>query len=188
METWRKIPGYGPEYEVSSEGRVRRIACTYSSTMRGRNVERTLHPKIFAPSTSRKGYERVNIRPTGPVFVHRLVAMAFLPNPNKLPQVNHRDGIKRHNSVSNLEWVTNQQNRNHAVRLGLHARGPRLSLRRFDPDDVDLFYRLRLRGASLRGIAKLFHTSHAVVSRYLKMAEKAVQLRSPTTALEAPRT
>lgn len=66
------------------------------------------------PQKNGKGYYRVSIG--GKLeFVHRLVATKYIPNPDSLPQVNHKDGNKLNNCVDNLEWVTNQQNRDHAV-------------------------------------------------------------------------
>lgn len=69
------------------------------------------------------GYSRVNLWVNGKVTqkqVHRLVAIEHIENPNNKPQVNHIDGDKSNNNAQNLEWVTNQENRDHAVRLGLH--------------------------------------------------------------------
>lgn len=54
-------------------------------------------------------------------FVHRLIALTFIPNPNDLPQVNHKDGNKKNNHVSNLEWCTCAHNIQHAIRTGLKA-------------------------------------------------------------------
>lgn len=58
-------------------------------------------------------------------FVHRLVALTFIPNPDGLPEVNHRDGDKRNNAVANLEWMTHADNGRHASHLGLLATGDR---------------------------------------------------------------
>lgn len=74
------------------------------------------------PQKNGKGYYRVSIG--GKLeFVHRLVATKYIPNPDNLPQVNHKDGNKLNNCVDNLEWVTNQQNRDHAVAEKLQIMG-----------------------------------------------------------------
>jgi hypothetical protein len=74
-----------------------------------------------------KGYRITSIRFKGKrkcVKAHRLVAMAFIPNPDNLPEVNHKNGIKSDNRVENLEWCTRSQNAKHAYKLGLnHASG-----------------------------------------------------------------
>lgn len=72
----------------------------------------------------KKGYCRINLK--GKVYqVHRIVAKYFCPDRIDADQVNHKDGIKTNNKADNLEWVTNQENRDHAVANHLIARGPR---------------------------------------------------------------
>ena len=81
---------------------------------------------ILKPQLNGKGYLRVSIGKKL-MFVHRLVAEKYIPNLNNLPQVNHKDGNKLNNSVDNLEWVSNKQNREHALENGLHLCGEQCS-------------------------------------------------------------
>jgi hypothetical protein len=83
-----------------------------------------------------KGYLRVCIGGKQR-FVHRLVAEKYIPNPENKPQVNHKDGNKLNNSVGNLEWVTNQQNRDHAVKNDLHIHGDKCPWSKLLKEQVD---------------------------------------------------
>lgn len=117
MEIWRPAVGFEEHYEVSDCGRVRRI-----KRAKGAMLGRCLKPK-----PTYKGYLLVNLSINAKMHkksIARMVAKAFLPNPENKPEVNHRDGIKANNSVSNLEWATSVENANHAVRTGLRL-GPR---------------------------------------------------------------
>ena len=75
-----------------------------------------------------KGYLQVGLSNKGDKTfrVHRLVALTFIPNPYNLPQVNHKDGNKKNNCVDNLEWISNYDNMQHAVKLGLTKRKNRV--------------------------------------------------------------
>jgi uncharacterized protein (UPF0147 family) len=108
MEEWRPIEGTNGLILVSNEGRV-------GSMLRG--TFRELKTQV-----DKKGYRRLRItldRKKMSLKVHREVAKAFIDNPHNLPQVNHIDGDKSNNAVSNLEWVSNSDNCKHAIRTGL---------------------------------------------------------------------
>ena len=110
-EQWKPIQEFNGEYEVSNLGRVRSMKRYYG--MVGRIMPQTIQ---------RKGYYAVTFWMNNKAYcrkVHRLVIEAFTPNPDSLPCINHIDGNKLNNHVSNLEWCTYQANMQHAVRTGL---------------------------------------------------------------------
>ena len=115
MENWRFIEA-NSDYMVSDHGRI--------LSFKGKSK------LIISSSITAKGYEYVAIRQKGIYVgysVHRLVATAFIPNPKRLPQVNHLDGNKLNNHVANLEWCDAYDNVMHAIRTGLRPSSPALS-------------------------------------------------------------
>ena len=99
----KDIPGYEGRYSASADGRI------YSH-----KTKRWLKPNI-----SRNGYESVELFNKGMrkrMLIHRLIAIAFIPNPENKEQVNHRDENKRNNSIENLEWSTRKENMNYGTR------------------------------------------------------------------------
>lgn len=107
-EHWKQIEEY-PDYFISDFGQVK--------SAKG-NKE-----KILKPGKYPNGYKFVTLCQFGKCknfMIHRIVAIAFIPNPNIFPVVNHKDGNKQNNKVKNLEWCTSSENFKHAVNKGLH--------------------------------------------------------------------
>lgn len=116
-EIWKSIPDF-PNYMVSNLGNVKSL-----------NFGRMNKEKILKPHINTYGYYQAHLSKNGKhyyFYIHRLVAQAFIPNPDNLPQVNHKDEDKINNAVSNLEWCTAKYNNNygtHNERMGKTRRG-----------------------------------------------------------------
>lgn len=103
MEEWKDVVGYEGIYKVSNQGRV--LLCKKN--------------KFLSQRTDTYGYKIVTLYKCNQrkdMKVHRLVAFAFIDNPNNYPQINHKDEIKDNNCVDNLEWVSNKYNANYGTR------------------------------------------------------------------------
>lgn len=124
MEIWKDIEGFEGHYQISNYGRVKSLA-----RRTGAAHECNLEDKILSPIEKREkgqkqGYLFVNLfkKNKGTLsYVHRLVAQAFIDNPENKKTVNHKDGNKHNNHVDNLEWNTNKENNMHAIKTGLRT-------------------------------------------------------------------
>lgn len=116
LEQWKDIKGYEGLYQVSNYGRVKR---KYNNGK----------IRILKPISTNNGYLRVSLSKNSvnnTYFVHRLVAQAFILNPENKPEVNHIDGDKTNNKIENLEWCTRSENIQHAFYTGLNQIDPAL--------------------------------------------------------------
>lgn len=123
-EVWKPIEGYGGIYEVSSYGRIKMHERIVHNGVTKKT--RVMPEEIKTPKPKKDGYRQITLydretktrKSTG---VHRLVAEAFIPNPDNLPQVNHKDENPSNNHVENLEWCTGSYNctyNNRHIKIG----------------------------------------------------------------------
>lgn len=117
-EEWREIEGYDGLYLISDKGRVKSLPRTLQF---GKN-KRTTKEVFLSGSNNGNGYRYVTLCSDGiqtREYIHRLVAKAFLPNPEEKEEVNHKNGDKQDNELENLEWATRLENQRHAYDTGL---------------------------------------------------------------------
>ena len=110
-EAWVDVRGYNGKYKISNLGNLK-------------SFHRNKEGKINAFEIDKTGYKRIKLylnKKGNHFFIHRLIAIAFIPNPENKPFINHKDGNKLNNSIENIEWCTPKENAQHAMDTGLNS-------------------------------------------------------------------
>lgn len=135
------------------------------------NTGKVKGPKgILKTQVSTRGYEKCTISKDGKrqyFLVHRLVAQAFLPNTNNKPEVNHLDGDKLNNHVSNLEWVTRSENELHRARVLGKGLGTLNGNSKFNPEDIIETRILHMSGMDCAAISRIKGISKSQTHRII---------------------
>ena len=151
QEIWKPIEGFNGRYEISNTGKV---LSNYSGKK-----------KILKQAISKDGnYWVVSLwqnQVGKTIKVHRLIATAFIPNELNKPFVNHKDGNKLNNELSNLEWVTSSENNQHAFDNGLKKRGQDLGYSKFTNSDILFIFNC---GLSYLELAIMYNTKVSTIS------------------------
>nr|WP_179258701.1 NUMOD4 domain-containing protein [Burkholderia aenigmatica] len=163
---WKPINEYEGLYEVSNTGLVRSLDRTVSmSTRWGKPTTRTIKGKILSPNMGTwspqvalgKNGKNINF------FVNRLVAISFIPNPDNLPLVMHKDDNTLNNHVDNLQWGTHADNMNDRDTKERQARGEKQAHAKLTESSVMEIKRLLLEGAADKQLSEQFSVSPACI-------------------------
>lgn len=166
FEVWKDIKGYEGHYQVSNHGTVKSMPRMRKT--KGDSFA-PLYGRILKQKTSKSGYKVLHLHANEDEChpsVHRLVALAFIDNPENKPTVNHIDGNKTNNKMSNLEWATSSEQMTHALKLDLiELRGaPKFS--KHLKQEIHEYYKNNK--ISLLELAKMFNMSERTAGRIAK--------------------
>lgn len=172
MEEWRDVSGFEGFYQVSSMGNVRGLR----RQVKNGSSFRIKQEKQMKPNTDKDGYKTVTLSKYSKcktLKIHRLVAVAFIPNPEEKATVNHKNTIKSDNFISNLEWETRKENGAHASINKLYRPKARFIDNKgikLKPDEVIKIRELRTCGTSVKEISDRFKVT--IGNIYLVLSNK----------------
>jgi hypothetical protein len=152
-EIWKPIVGYEGRYEISNLGNV--ASLKYARGSNRRLLKQSTNTWGYSQVTLSKDKEKCN------KTVHRLVAEAFIENPNKHKQINHIDENKHNNRVDNLEWCDSKHNMNYGNRTAKASNSKKKPVIATLPDGTEEYYE------SIKDAAEILHLSHSTISASL---------------------
>lgn len=160
MEEWLDISSYEGIYQVSNTGKIKILPREISNGYRSYICKE----KIMKQTKNKYGYMKVSLL-NKTVNIHRLVAKAFIPNPENKPEVNHKDGDKSNNNDWNLEWNTVSENTQHAYDNNLiNKKGINHHMNKLNNEDVYKIRELCLNN-KVSDVAKLYDVSESSISQ-----------------------
>jgi len=157
-EIWENIEGYDGIYQISNFGNIK-------------SFKRYKDGKILTPKKDKDGYLQIGLRDNNSkrkfYSVHRLVAVAFIPNTLNLPDINHKDSITYHNSVDNLEWCSKDYNNKYRFSNGnANHKGEKHPTTKLTNEQAKQIYLLGHSGKYTElEVAKMFNTTRSVVNK-----------------------
>lgn len=158
VEIWKDVVGYEGFYVVSNKGNVKSL----KRKVDYRGSKKIIPAQKMTIRIDKYGYPRVALCKNGKqkhYRVHRLMALAFIPNPEMKLTVNHKDSNKSNNNLDNLEWATYAENNDHCLKFGK---------RKFDVDEELLVEKYKS-GYTMKQVGKIMGISSASVYKFLKL-------------------
>lgn len=167
-EIFKTVHGFS-DYEVSNCGRVktksRMVRYTHSKTKK-EHFRLTEHKFLKVQINNNTGYKFYQLYLNKKMYnkpIHRLVMETFVPNPLLLQYINHKDGNKHNNELSNLEWCTNEYNHEHATSTGLKAKGEAIGSSKLNESSIHAIRYLIEKKYSHSELSKMFLVSRATI-------------------------
>lgn len=167
-EIWKPVKGYEGRYEVSNLGNVRSLPWIQKHSSGGKSFLRKGRNIKIRVGVAFNGYSNVMLD-NNSLYHHRVVAIAFIPNPENKPFINHKNGIKTDNRIENLEWVTRSENAKHSFKIGLQSnKGENHPQHKLTWDLVESIRKRYSTGESSWKIYKSMNVSYTTIKDVIK--------------------